>query len=190
MKIFVTSDCPYSHQNILKYEPNRPGSNVDEMNEILFDNWNSVVSSCDEVYILGDFAMGLRTRVPEYWNRLNGRKHLIFGNHDQRKNFDFVETTLKHEILEYHRDVLREKPILFIHDPHRALEMDLSKYSAVFSGHVHSLWKLKKAGETLDNSHGEVFNPLPCPIPFLNVGVDVHNYFPILLEDAIAMVSL
>jgi len=54
------------------------------MDQILIDNWNSVVSSNDIVYMLGDFALDSKERIKELVKLLNGRKTLILGNHDTR----------------------------------------------------------------------------------------------------------
>lgn len=82
-KIFVTSDCHFNHQNILKYEPNsRPFETVEEMNEVIIKNWNSVVSPEDTVYVCGDFCMGTIDRAKECICQLNGKIILIRGNHD------------------------------------------------------------------------------------------------------------
>lgn len=53
------------------------------MNEEMINRWNSVVGVNDEVFHLGDFAFLKETETMEILLRLNGRKYLIFGNHDQ-----------------------------------------------------------------------------------------------------------
>lgn len=80
--IFATSDLHIHHANIIKY-CNRPFASMEEMDNILIANWNSVVKPEDEVYLLGDFVW---TKSEEDLNsitlRLNGSKHLVLGNHD------------------------------------------------------------------------------------------------------------
>ena len=49
MKIFVTADTHFNHENIIKY-CNRPFKDVNEMNEVIINNWNSVVSKDDIIY--------------------------------------------------------------------------------------------------------------------------------------------
>ena len=46
-------------------------------------NWNSVVSPDDEAWILGDIALGPIMESLEYIGRLNGTKHMVWGNHDR-----------------------------------------------------------------------------------------------------------
>jgi calcineurin-like phosphoesterase family protein len=54
---------------------------VEEMNEVLIQKWNNLVTPEDEVYYLGDFSMAARP-VEIYTTRLNGTKYLVPGNHD------------------------------------------------------------------------------------------------------------
>ncbi len=81
MKIFFTSDTHFGHANIIKY-CNRPFESVNQMDEVLINNWNSVVRPDDEVYHLGDFSFA---DPKKYVYRLNGKIHLIKGNHDYRR---------------------------------------------------------------------------------------------------------
>lgn len=59
------------------------------MNEALIRNWNAVVGPDDLVFHLGDFAFKLcdeAERIRGIFHRLNGRKRLVLGNHDLRKD--------------------------------------------------------------------------------------------------------
>ena len=81
-KKFIVSDTHWGHKNIIQYD-NRPFASVEEMNEAMIKNWNSVVSSDDEVYHLGDFAFMTENQIENLIRRLNGKIHLIWGNHDE-----------------------------------------------------------------------------------------------------------
>ena len=78
---FFSSDGHWGHNNILRYCPDRPWKTVEEMNEGLINNWNSVVTQDDVVYYIGDFSMAFRP-VETITKRLLGEKHLLVGNHD------------------------------------------------------------------------------------------------------------
>lgn len=82
MKYFFTSDLHLGHANIIKH-CNRPFKDVEEMNESLINNWNSVVGSDDFVYVLGDFFFFGKVRAMDTVKRLNGAIYWIVGNHDR-----------------------------------------------------------------------------------------------------------
>lgn len=82
-KLYI-SDTHLMHERLLEMQPRR-FSNIDEHDEHIIRNWNSVVRDEDEVYHLGDFSMQLgrqADKVRWYFSRLKGKKHLIIGNHD------------------------------------------------------------------------------------------------------------
>ena len=76
---FFSADLHLGHRNILKYTP-RPWGTIEEMNEALVSNFNSVLGKRDELYIVGDFAFDRHG----YWlNAIKGKKFLILGSHDK-----------------------------------------------------------------------------------------------------------
>jgi calcineurin-like phosphoesterase family protein len=141
---------------------------VEEMNEVLIENWNKVVSKDDTVFHLGDFAFG----GSSVWNsiipRLNGHINLIIGNHD-RKNlrqgymlyFDMVVPQLQIEI-EDNSIYLNHYPFLCYGGSYRGVWQ--------LFGHVHSG---PQAGG-LDISRLRVLLPTQY-----DVGVDNNNFIPI-----------
>ena len=80
-KNFYIADTHFAHTNILHFD-NRPWSNIEEHDTALIEKWNSVVTSQDTVYILGDFHWGKECDWIEVLENLNGNKVLIRGNHD------------------------------------------------------------------------------------------------------------
>jgi calcineurin-like phosphoesterase family protein len=52
--IYFTADTHFCHGNIIG-SCYRPFKDVYEMNKAMIQNWNSIVTDYDEVYILGDF---------------------------------------------------------------------------------------------------------------------------------------
>lgn len=96
---FITSDLHFNHKNILKYSPKRldkikeyanqhnieltDENKVDTMNKWLIDIWNTqVVNHYDDVYVLGDLVFGNAEEMIKILRQLNGKIHLILGNHD------------------------------------------------------------------------------------------------------------
>ena len=103
--IWVTSDTHFNHANIIKY-CNRPFSSVEEMNEPIIANWNKVVSQGDTVYHLGDFALGNKSLIPDFLERLNGHISFIMGNHDNLDIMKSFETPFRCETVSW-EDVIK-----------------------------------------------------------------------------------
>lgn len=87
--IFFTSDTHFGHSNMLSfydYEGNRvrPFNTCEECDELIIQNWNSIVRPQDKVYFLGDLSFN-KNYTDKIMPRLNGRKCLIRGNHDNFK---------------------------------------------------------------------------------------------------------
>jgi calcineurin-like phosphoesterase family protein len=89
--IWFTSDLHFSHKNIIKYSTNRKKElnleeNDDEIlkkhDEALIRRWNFTIKKHDIVYILGDFSFASSDETKKILGKLNGKKHLIIGNHD------------------------------------------------------------------------------------------------------------
>jgi calcineurin-like phosphoesterase family protein len=80
--IYFTSDLHFGHEAVIAMGK-RPFSNVEEMNEKLIENWNKVVHDNDDIYILGDLFYRTEQPIEGILQRLSGRKHLVFGNHDK-----------------------------------------------------------------------------------------------------------
>ncbi len=84
--VWFTSDLHFCHANVIKYD-GRPFNDVDEMNEQLILNWNSVVGEKDVVFYLGDLSFdrsGADTQ--RIVGELNGKIHYILGNHDDERD--------------------------------------------------------------------------------------------------------
>lgn len=82
MSNFYISDTHFGHKRIIEL-CDRPFKDVSHMNEILVANWNETVSPEDDVFHLGDVAMGSWELWDGVLSRLNGHIHLIIGNHDR-----------------------------------------------------------------------------------------------------------
>lgn len=166
---WVTSDTHFFHHNIIKY-CNRPFKNVEEMNETLIQNWNKVVKKGDYVYHLGDVFMNSPRTEEEHnkwghlWSRLNGRKTLIVGNHD---NINYLAShKYFHELVMWKpwSGVVGNQPMVFTHVP------------------LHPLSILKRDEGGL-NIHGHIHNNQVKDKHYRCVCVERTNYTPINLED-------
>ena len=162
MSIFFTADHHLGHTNIIRY-CNRPFKDVDEMNEVMLERWNSVVSDEDIIYHLGDLVFNLKGKT--YLPKLKGKIHLIKGNHDWKLNSED-----KKRFESIHKGFLRmeieRKRILLSHYKQTGLyvtDTDLFLY-----GHNHSV---NKDVEKIDG------------VVRCNIGVDAWNFTPASWED-------
>ncbi|GEP10670.1 metallophosphoesterase family protein [Methylobacterium gnaphalii] len=82
MAVYFTSDTHFGDPRILRID-RRPFNTLDAHDAALVEAWNAVVGPDDEVWHLGDFALGPgRDRIRELLGVLAGTKHLIIGNND------------------------------------------------------------------------------------------------------------
>lgn len=159
--IWVTSDTHFGHRQIIQYCA-RPFSSREEMDEKLVENWNKRVKPKDDVYHLGDFCFGSRARCEELLEKLNGKIHLILGNHDKaiwkteslRDRFVWVKDlhTLKWAGNRY---ILCHYPLLTWEGAHRGVY------------HLHG------------HSHGNLRAPETTR---LDMGVDCWDYAPVDID--------
>lgn len=165
--IWYTSDTHFGHTNIIKY-CNRPFRNTHEMNEALISNWNEKVRPEDEVWHLGDFAFGKGAdfeRIKVIFNRLNGRKNLILGNHDKRGQMERLGW-----------DSIQD--VKMVRDG--AQDFWLSHYK-------HAIWPKSHRGvlHLFGHSHGTA----PNTDKSLDVGVDPCAYHPVDAEEILKRLS-
>ncbi|KQT90515.1 metallophosphoesterase [Methylobacterium sp. Leaf466] len=82
MATWFTSDTHFGDPRILRID-RRPFRDLPSHDAALIANWNTVVLPDDEVWHLGDFALGPdNDAVAALLASLNGTKHLIIGNND------------------------------------------------------------------------------------------------------------
>lgn len=149
--IFFTSDLHLNHANILKYQPLRQGKNVDEMNNIIINNWNSVVTNRDTVYVLGDVVFGANnTHIYIYiLSRLNGQKILIKGNHDSNStnlNSYFAHVKDYYELDYDFGDIHKQKIVMC----HYAFKVWNKSHYGSWNLYGHSHGTLAPVGKQLD----------------------------------------
>jgi calcineurin-like phosphoesterase family protein len=82
MPVLFTSDTHFGHAGARALY-RRPFASVAEMDAAMQAGWNAAVGPDDEVWHLGDVAVGVSAgRVAAILGALNGRKHLVTGNND------------------------------------------------------------------------------------------------------------
>ncbi len=82
MTVFFTADTHFGHAGARALY-RRPFASVADMDAAMVERWNAAVGQGDEVWHLGDFAIGLTaSATTAVLGALNGRKHLVAGNND------------------------------------------------------------------------------------------------------------
>ncbi len=150
-KDFFIADTHFGGESIRRYE-NRPFASAEEMDEKLIENWNSVVSAEDTVYVLGDFseygaddyaetdlseAEGADSKKVHkdqaILSRLNGTKILVMGNHDNHRTPEEWRQLGFDECSKW--PILYNQYFILSHEP---LYINANMPYANFFGHVHA----------------------------------------------------
>lgn len=177
--IYFTSDLHMNNTNVIRY-CNRPFADAAEMNEALIDNWNSVVTMEDDVWVLGDFIMGQADTILDILPCLNGNTiHLVPGNHDTPKKMEIYA--------EYPRVKIEQNLSQFYYKEYLFL---LCHYPIVCNDYLHYMLKNNPKTITL---FGHVHDVMPHKCfehgSAFNVGADVTNFTPVSIEQIIAAVE-
>ena len=162
--IFYTADLHFHYKPFL---PGRPFASVDEMDEAMIRLWNETVTDEDTVYVVGDVGYNGGYVPGDALGRLQGRKHLIRGNHDTGfenapKLFDYFET-----VTDFNEIDDGETHILLCHYP-----ILYRKRGYMIHGHLHQ-------------TRGPEYDILRQMPRMLNAGVDVNFYRPVTLAQLV-----
>jgi calcineurin-like phosphoesterase family protein len=177
-KIFYIADTHFGHENIIKLD-NRPFKSVEEMNETMLNNWNSVVSKEDVVYLIGDVMWHFKDEDFEFMKKLNGRKRLVVGNHDRNthsKNFKNL-----FESMDYYDKIKDgEHTVILSHYPILAYDGSYGGRNIHLHGHVHTTMEWTFVKEYIATNKSETY-----PMRIYNVGAMMPwmNYTPRTLEE-------
>jgi calcineurin-like phosphoesterase family protein len=173
MGVFFISDTHLGHANIIKY-CQRPFLSAAERqmladgiqfkpctetvrchDDAIIDNINAAVGEKDQLWILGDFCWGDRSKARPYRDRIKCQDvRLIWGNHDHPSVGDAFRATYQYHMIE-----IGEQRVIMCHYPMRSWEHSHRGSWQLF-GHVH--------GNLDDIPH----------LLTLDVGVDTHNFKP------------
>lgn len=157
---WFTSDLHLGHANVIGYA-GRPFHAVGEMDPSLVAAWNSLVRPDDEVWVLGDLAMGRIDETLPVAAQLVGRKHLVVGNHDRpfkdghrreewtgRYRLDAGFVAVHHGELDL--ELAGGCRVRICHFPYRGDSGDRDRYVEarpvddgcwLLHGHVHEKWR-------------------------------------------------
>lgn len=156
-RAFFTSDLHFFHRAMAQM---RGYDSVEEMNEALITIWNwKVTSPNSDVFILGDVTFAGTEKSISVLGQLNGRIHLIKGNHDAgmpagvRNMFATIHDYLEIDVEE--APAVKQR-IVLSHYSHR-----------VWNKHHYGAWHL------YGHSHGS----LPGIGRSMDVGIDTGDFY-------------
>jgi len=164
-KILLTADLHFGHEEV-RSACKRPWANVDKMDKGLLSRMRSVVGPRDLLIVVGDLTMAGPTRadyVEQIIGKMPGTKVLVFGNHDRFKPQWYLDRGFSLAATA----LVLPGGVLVVHDPAAATVWP--KDRPVLCGHVHDLFR------TLGN--------------VVNVGVDVWDWAPITLNNAVGLAA-
>ena len=180
-KTFYISDLHFGHKNIIRYD-NRPFKSVEEMDNALIQNWNKVVSNEDIVYILGDISWHDEDKTYEIFNKLNGGKVLIKGNHDNIKRGSKLATcfTIIQDYAELYYD--KKNKVVMSHYPMPFWNGQFRNTIHLY-GHVHNSHQWNICESWID----ELKQLQDIPMRMYNVGcmMEWMGYTPRTIDEII-----
>lgn len=166
--IYFTSDFHFCHNRDFIYE-RRGFSSIEEHDKTIIDNFNSIVTDEDILYILGDVFLDDNEKGMECLQSLKGEKHVILGNHDTNAKIELLKQAT---IIEGYANVFEYKKYHFYlsHYPSITSNYDdgdhLRQRVINLSGHTHFKDKFYD-----DNPY------------VYNVAVDAHECKPVSIEE-------
>lgn len=167
-RTWVAGDHHFGHANILTFKrddgtPLRPFKTLEEHDETIIANHNSVVSYGDRVYLLGDVC--IRRQYRHLLGRLNGRLVLVKGNHDIFRLQDYLPyfDDIRSYVVQKDKD---GNKVILSHMPIHP--ESVGRFGTNIHGHTH----YQTVG---DDEH------------YVCVSLEHTNYYPIEIHQALAM---
>lgn len=182
--IFFTSDTHYGHANIVRGTSKWTDKNmcrvfdtVEEMNNAIVKNINSMVKENDILFHLGDWSFGGKENIREFRDRLICKNiHLILGNHDIHihKNSDGLRDIFA-TVKEYREiEIFGQHKIVLSHYPMRTWN-NAYKGSIMLFGHTHG------------NISDYIVNGIQMKT--MDIGLDTNNLMPYRLKDILSIME-
>ena len=149
--VYFIADLHFGDKDVTHW---RGFSSMEEHDNLIISNWNKTVSNEDTVWILGDIALGDESNVDKL-GLLNGKKHLILGNHDTKPSRVYLKYV--EEICGAHQ----MDEFILTHIPVHTSQFP--RWSINICGHLH--------GRKINDDR------------YFCVSVDTINYTPILFSE-------
>lgn len=172
--IYYISDTHFKDRKIFD-KCKRPFNSIEEMEDVIINNWNNKVKDEDIVYVLGDIGKDGDSSTIDIFNKLKGHKHLIVGNHDH----GMLEDIKKYNVFESIKfiDLIMdgEYKVCLCHYPLMDW-MEFNRKGLLVYGHIHN--------KTERNGYAYKLMKDYCKnLPAYNAGVDVIGFEPRTLKE-------
>ncbi|MBN1539179.1 MAG: metallophosphoesterase, partial [Candidatus Thermoplasmatota archaeon] len=146
---------------------------LDDMHDAIISRWNERIDNSDTVYILGDLGFVSRSGpvISNVLRQLRGKKHLIRGNHDRAESNWY----LKNRISSVSDEYILLKGTMLSHYPLAEDRFDGKRTREI----KRSLRKTYLDNNCFFHYHAHTHRPPVSGSDFLNVGVDLHDLYPV-----------
>lgn len=156
---WLISDTHFYHTKLFfEFGLRKEFKSTEEVNKLMFDNWNNTVTDEDYIFFLGDFVIGCENKYETaqiIYNSLNGKKIFLKGNHDEK-----LKKYTKIPVIEESLEILYNgKRILLNHKPIWDFKQDL-----MICGHIHNSEENQKLKSNMFNVSVEMINYTPIHI--------------------------
>lgn len=174
--MWITSDWHFGHNKPFLYE-SRGFTNIRDHDNKLIEWHNLLVKPDDEVWVLGDLTLGDLDHGLECIARMNGKLHIVRGNHDtDRRISAYLQLPNVYEVIDGKYLKYKKYHFYLSHYPTITSNMDeKSPHQVTISlyGHTH------QPDSVIDN------------LPFgYHVGIDSHQGCPVHFDNIIAEMTL
>ncbi len=170
--IYLSSDLHFNHSREFVYKP-RGFDSVEDMNIAIVNNFNSIVTPEDDLYLLGDLMLGQDMEAGlELVRQLNGRIHIVRGNHDSDRRWEAYREL---------PNVIEMAAAIYLH--YRKYHFYLSHFPTL-TGNLEKESLKQMTCNLFGHTHSKehFFEDRPY---MYNVAVDAHNCTPVLLDHII-----
>ena len=138
MTKYYISDPHFGHEKIISL-CERPFSSSEEMDLEMLSRFNQRVGFDDELWIIGDFSCSFKAENTDYLNsifwRLNGKKHLVIGNHDTSEVLNLPWETIHDQV-----EVRDEDAVFFLNHYPMMTWPGARNGACNLFGHIHNNW--------------------------------------------------
>lgn len=166
--MYLTADPHLGHKGVLKHD-NRPFEDIDQHDRYILDRYHGLPRG-SELWVLGDVAWTKETLEEFFRVTSHLMVHLVRGNHD-----DKLAWKARSRFASAHEAVYLKRQI-----GSETVKLYLSHYA-------HRTWRNSCHGAY--HFHGHSHGALPRLGRSMDVGVNVHQYRPISLIDAVTGLS-